>query len=128
MTALVVPDERDVCVRELYGRYKSLALAAGASLVLGAPCDELAAETAQLLEDGRAALAAHPSRRVQLEACVGAADELLGLVAGEGSDVDAVRETHKHLRREVWKVIPCEYVPCCASSRQTHQQGGKSDG
>jgi hypothetical protein len=128
VTALAILAEPDARVRELYGRYKSLALAAGASLVLGRSCDELAAETAQLLEDARAAVAAHPSRRLQLEACARAAHELLVLLVGQGSDVEAVRESHKHLRREVWKVVPCEYVPCCASMGQEHEQGGESDG
>ena len=44
--------------------------------------------------------------------------ELL-LRAGErrliaAADTERVRASHRRLRREVWKVVPCEYVPCCA--------------
>jgi hypothetical protein len=128
LSAVAAPVGPDVRVRELYERYKSLALAAGATLVLGEPRQELAAEALELLTEARAALADHPSRGLQLEACVRAAEELHHLLAGEGFDVEGVRETHKRLRREVWKVVPCEYVPCCASTGHTHGQGGSSDG
>jgi hypothetical protein len=100
-------------VRNLYGRYKHLALAAGAALVLDAPREELASDAAALLADARAAAAAGDSYAPQLRACVDAASELRDLIA-TGGDVEAARETHKRLRREVWKVVPCEYVPCCA--------------
>ena len=100
-------------VQSLYGRYKHLALAAGAALVLDAPLEGLEADTAELLADARCAAAAGGRYTAQLAACVAAASELHTLIA-EGGDVDAARRTHRQLRREVWKVIPCEYVPCCA--------------
>ncbi len=100
-------------VRDLYGRYKHLALAAGAALVLDAPRGELAADAAALVADARSAVAAGGELAPQLRACVEAASELERLLVRDG-DVEAAREAHKRLRREVWKVIPCEYVPCCA--------------
>ena len=101
-------------LRELYGRYKRLSLAAGAALVLDVHDDALEPEASALLADARAAAAADGMHAHQLEACVEAAAALHDLVAGGDGEVEAVRETHRRLRREVWKVIPCEYVPCCA--------------
>jgi hypothetical protein len=100
---------------ELYGRYKTLALAVGAALVLDTPRDELAAEVAALVGDATAAAAAAGGRDLRAAACVDAARDLLALVEAGGADVAAARASHKRLRREMWKVIPCEYVPCCAS-------------
>jgi hypothetical protein len=123
MTAVAVRGEHDELVGSLYGRYKSLALAAGAALVLDAPRDELSAEALELLADARAGLLLDSSRRVQLEACVEAAEKLRDLLESDGFDVEAARDTHKRLRREVWKIVPCEYVPCCASTPYAHEQG-----
>jgi hypothetical protein len=128
MTTAAVRSEHDERVRELYARYKSLALAVGAALVLDAPRDELSAEALELLEDARAALLVDSSRRVQLEACVGAAEKLRDLLESDGFDVEAVRATHKRLRREVWKIVPCEYVPCCASTPHAHERTGENHG
>jgi hypothetical protein len=100
---------------ELYARYKGLALSTGAALVLGADTDELAEEAAVLLSDCRSAAAASPEP--QLAACIEAADELCALLAGHG-DVESVRASHRRLRRHVWNILPCEYVPCCASEHR----------
>jgi hypothetical protein len=108
-------------LRGLYGRYKHLALATGATLVLGAPRQALEQDAAELLADARAAAAGAGANGPGLAACVEAADELHDLLARGGHDVAAVRETHKRLRREVWKVIPCEYVPCCAAAGHEHE-------
>jgi hypothetical protein len=102
-------------VRELYRRYKHLALATGAALVLEAPVVELETDAAGLVADARSALATGGEHEPQLPACLDAATELHALLARCG-DVEAARLSHKRLRREVWKVIPCEYVPCCASA------------
>lgn len=101
-------------LRELYGRYKRLSLAAGAALVLDVRDEALEPEAAALLADARAAAAADGGDAPQLEACVEAAAALHDLIVRGDGGVEAVRETHRRLRREVWKVIPCEYVPCCA--------------
>lgn len=108
-------------VRALYARYKHLALAAGAALVLDEPLGVLEEDAAELLADARTAAASYEEHAPQLRACVDAASELHGLLQRGGGDVDAARRTHKRLRREVWKVIPCEYVPCCASAGHGHE-------
>ena len=116
-------------LRELYARYKGLALATGAALLLEADPGRLLGESAALLEDcGRAASEPRADHAPQLEACVSAARELheLLLRAGEDGDLigpedtERVRASHSRLRREVWKVFPCEYVPCSGAHRHRH--------
>jgi hypothetical protein len=103
-------------LRALYGRYKGLALAAGAAIVLGEPTEALGADAAALEADCReAAAAAQRELEAPLAACASAAAELRELLrdASAGADaVDRVRASHRHLRSEVWKLVPCEYVPC----------------
>ena len=108
-------------LRELYARYKRLALAAGAALILeGADDGALAAEAQSLVGDCEAARARAPHLRPQLDACAEAAAELhalLGRAAGDepaDAALERARTSHRRLRREVWSVLPCEYVPCCA--------------
>ena len=117
-------------VEELYGRYKRAALATGATLLLDEDPAPLAKAAAGLLADSRAALAgADGAVAAPLEACVRASAELHALLAravADGSsigaaDADRVRASHSDLRREVWKVIPCEYVPCSGVHRHDHR-------
>ena len=115
MTASVRP-ERDALIQALYGRFKHLALAAGATLVLEQPTARLEIEVAALADEARAAAADSGEHRPQLQACVEAAEELHALLRRGGIDVEPARIAHKRLRRDVWKVIPCEYVPCCAGT------------
>jgi hypothetical protein len=110
---------------DLYGRYKTLVLAAAAALMLDQPFADVVHETELLLEDCRAAVRRTACFEEQLAACVVAAEELSHLLE-VGDDealtvagLDVVRATHSRLRSEVWNVLPCEYVPCCAS-RHTH--------
>jgi hypothetical protein len=80
-----------------------------------------------------AAGAAPAELRAQLDACVAAARELDALLrrgaGGEpvAAEIEAARATHRALRREVWKVLPCEYVPCGAELH-VHDHGGENDG
>lgn len=113
MTLGVAP-KRELPVQVLYGRFKHLALSAGATLVLEQPTALLEREIAALAEEARIAAADAGEHRPQLEACAEAAQELHALLRRGGVDVEPARLAHKRLRREVWKVIPCEYVPCCA--------------
>jgi hypothetical protein len=92
-------------VQELYLRYKALALATGAALVLDGDVDALTREADALLADCRAA---------NIDVCVDAALDLCRLLAGDASALEQARESHRSLRRAVWTVHPCEYVPCCA--------------
>jgi hypothetical protein len=117
-------------LNELYGRYKALALAAGARLVLDEAPESLSGEVGALVADCHAAAASAPGALApQLAACLTAA-EGLGALVGDSppteADVEAARATHKQLRSEVWKVIRCEYVPCCASPR--HEDGPTGEG
>jgi hypothetical protein len=120
MSAVAAEVSPEAQLRELYARYKQLVLATGAALVLDAPREGLERETAALLADARAAAVEPPAHGSQLRACVDAAAQLHRLLEGGGDDVAAVRETHRRLRREVWQVLPCEYVPCCASPAHAH--------
>ena len=102
---------------------RALALATAAALMLESGLGELASEADRLLED----CARRPQDRAsmlepQLGACVDAARDLRRLLvepllAARRLDavLDQARASHRRLRREVWRVLPCEYVPCCAS-------------
>lgn len=111
---------------DLYGRYKTLVLAAAAALMLERPFADVAHEAELLLEDCRTAVCSAPCFDDQFAACVIAAEELwqvLGVAAGEGLTaprLELVRASHRRLRREVWTVLPCEYVPCCAAPARPH--------
>jgi len=91
---------------ELYRRFKSLAVAASAALILGERVDELRPVADELHRDAAGTVCEEP------------AAQLRRLVYGEVSDaeLDAVRSSHRRLRREVWTTQPCEYVPCCAGT------------
>jgi hypothetical protein len=108
-------------LQDLYARSKMLALAAGAALVLDSSLDGLETQAEQLLEDCLAAHSQVSAFRPQLSACVDTARELRRLLAeadrgaATEADVDRARASHRRLQREVWRVLPCEYVPCCAS-------------
>ena len=129
MSAPTVERREAAQLGELYNRYKGLALATGAALVLDAPSGELTRHAAALLGDCRAAARApQVELRVQLDACVLAAEDLHDLLVRAGvdagsvcdADTDRVRASHRRLRQEVWKVIPCEYVPCSVTHPHGH--------
>jgi hypothetical protein len=95
---------------ELYRRFKSLAVATSAALILGERVEELR----RLPTSCIATLPAHRARsprHASGSSCTAPSD-------GEVSDaqLDAVRNSHRSLRREVWTTQPCEYVPCCAGT------------
>jgi hypothetical protein len=104
-------------LQELYARSKALTLAAGAALVLEADRTGLADEADRLLADALEARRRTARLAPQLSACVDAAHDLKRLLHGGApeADVDRARASHRRLRREVWRVLPCEYVPCCAA-------------
>jgi hypothetical protein len=91
---------------ELYRRYKALALAAGAALVLGEPTGELERAVAALVRDADGGACAEPAARLARLLAGGAGDD----------DLDAVRVSHRSLRRQIWTTHSCEYVPCCAGA------------
>jgi hypothetical protein len=108
-------------LQDLYARSKTLTLAAAAALILDSGGDGLSAEAERLLEDSLAARRRSTELGAQLSACVDVALELRRLLAGAErggtteADVDRARAAHRRLQRQVWQVLPCEYVPCCAS-------------
>jgi hypothetical protein len=111
-------------LEQAYHRYKRVALATGAALLLDEDLVALDEAADALVRDSRAALAAaDPALAAQFAACVHAAEEVQDLLVhaarDRGSvgtaDIERVRASHSELRREVWKVIPCEYVPCSAA-------------
>jgi len=95
---------------ELYRRFKSLTVAAGAALILGERLAELRPRVAELQRDAAGTPCEEPA--AQLRRLVD------GAVAGDvtEAELDSVRSSHRRLRREVWSTQPCEYVPCCAGA------------
>lgn len=111
-------------VRELYTRYKALALATSASLLLGGELGPIAEQVDALVDDCDAAGARRDALGRQTAACAEAAASLLPLLSRDPTPeaLAHARETHLRLRRAVWEVIPCEYVPCCASTHDHHER------
>jgi hypothetical protein len=113
-------------LEELYGRYRTLALASGAALTLGAPPAALADEVRALRADAHAAAESTERFAPQLSACAVAAGQLVTLLETSSDEqLDAVRVSHKRLRRDVWDLVPCDYTPCCL---QRHHSTDRSNG
>ena len=115
MTTLATPAPEQE-LQELYARSKALTLTAAAALVLEEPAG-LSEDADRLIADSLDARRRIPGFAPQLDACVDAARDLRQLLDGAAADadVDRARASHRRLRREVWRVLPCEYVPCCAA-------------
>jgi hypothetical protein len=101
---------------ELYRRYKSLMLSAGAALVLGASVEALADALDELVRDAEGTACAEPAARLRRL--------VEGAGAGEAGDddLDAVRASHRAFRRRIWTSQPCEYVPCCAGTHRHDEE------
>ena len=95
---------------ELYRRFKSLAVSASAALILGERVDDLHSKVDELHRDACGTPCEEPAARLR-QLVDGA---LSGVVSD--AELDAVRNSHRSLRREVWTTQPCEYVPCCAGT------------
>jgi hypothetical protein len=123
MSAAAVSErtEDTVVLGDLYGENKSLSLAIGAALTLGRrPQVETAVIERHLAECERA-VAERPGELAEhFEACRAAAADLAAMVREVDRDrrtpsrqrLGAVRASHRRLRRLVWEVFDCEYVPC----------------
>jgi hypothetical protein len=115
----------DLAVRdlsELYNRYKSLASSAAAASILEQPVDVVVDEVDRLLADCQAAMQRPGVPHAQVAACAEAASVLRAALDTTGPDLDeGVRASHRALRRAVWQVVPCEYVPCCADDHHIHR-------
>ena len=111
-----VVDATDQMV-SLYSRYKILALTTAATVILEEPTDTILADVERFIADCRGARTAP-----ETHFCERAAVALRDLLESGGEDnVIAARATHRELRRDVWTVAPCEYVPCCADDHQLHR-------
>jgi hypothetical protein len=114
-------------LQRLYGRFKSLTLAVSAALLLDGPIAELEADADALLVECVHASSSSPQPDRALIESVEAAGALAALVqraasgASSSGELDELRAAHLRLRREVWRVLPCEYVPCCAAGTHTHR-------
>lgn len=93
---------------ELYQRYKSLALAASAAVILGERLDGIVAAVDELSREAVGTPCAEPAHTLRK-----LVDRERAGVSTE-ADVEEVRSSHRSLRREIWLTQPCEYVPCCA--------------
>lgn len=95
---------------ELYRRFKSLTVAAGATMILNEPVGDLRSKVDELHRDAAGTPCEEPAARLR--------QLVRGAASGEVSEaeLDAVRRSHRRLRREVWTTQPCEYVPCCAGT------------
>jgi hypothetical protein len=121
MSATAVRPEQELL--RLYERYKALTLATSAALILARPLGELRAQAEALHGECRAAGAGEDSRAAACSAAAEDLAELLRLAAsgeGTGDLLARVRASHRRLRREIWDVQPCEYVPCCVSDAHHH--------
>jgi hypothetical protein len=111
-------------LQALYGRYKTITLSTGASLLLDGDVEELARRVDELIVDCGAAQERGGVHIRQLAACRDATLDLQPLLDGDTTEhaLERARASHRRLRRAVWDVIPCEYVPCCAPGHD-HDEG-----
>jgi hypothetical protein len=112
--ALARDDAREL--QALYGRYKALALATSAALMLEDDVRSLGDRLEELRRDCGATRRRGTPHDRALGACLAAVADLRPLIDGDTTDraLEHARASHRRLRRAVWDVIPCEYVPCCA--------------
>jgi hypothetical protein len=122
---------REAELERLYRRFKALALGVSAALMLDRGLGKLAEDSASLLQESLRAAEQTDDPGSPFGACVAAAMALCALVqraaAGEPTAVELaeLRTAHTRLRREVWAVVPCEYVPCCVSGAHHEARGVK---
>lgn len=123
MTAVAVEPSGTHELRDLYTRYKALALSTSATLMLGGETDSLAEGVEELLEACRTVCMRRSVYRREAAVCAEAAASLGQLLAGDttAETLASARSAHLRLRRAVWEVIPCEYVPCCAPAHDNHE-------
>lgn len=120
-TAVAAPrSEEATLLGELYGANKSLSLSVSAALAMQLPPEVGTEQIDRHLADCERAAAKHDGELApHFEACRDAAAALADLareaeggLAPSQRRLDAVRRSHRRLRRLVWEVFECEYVPC----------------
>lgn len=113
----------------LYSRYKGLALALGAGLILDDGAD-LAAETMRLAADAGRARDTHEADgdAAAARACHQAALDLHRVATaapgtpGHAALIEQVRASHKALRALLWDDIAHQYAPCGADPHRDTQE------
>lgn len=108
-------------LQELYTQYKALALSAGATLMLDREVEPLAGRVDELLDECRSA--GERATPYAGELCA-AVETLRPLLSGDVTEetLARARGAHRRVRRAVWNVIPCEYVPCCAPAHDHNER------
>jgi len=111
-------------LQELYTSYKALALSTSAALMLGGEMGPIADRIEELLDACRTVCARRDVHRREAAACAVATASLRPLLAGDTTPetLERARDSHLRLRRAIWNVIPCEYVPCCAPTHDHHER------
>jgi len=119
---LATEDAREL--QALYTRYKALALSTGAALMLGGDVRPLGERLEGLRRDCNTTQQRGTVHGREVAACLDAVADLRPLIDGDTTDraLEHARASHRRLRRAVWDVIPCEYVPCCAPGHD-HDEG-----
>jgi hypothetical protein len=118
---LSTDDAREL--QSLYARYKALALSTSAALMLGDNVRPLGERLEELRRDCSATQQRRTAHGRELAACLDAVADLRPLIDGDTTDraLEHARASHRRLRRAVWDLIPCEYVPCCAPGHDHHE-------
>jgi hypothetical protein len=107
----------------LYRRYKALAISVGASLALRRQPADALQEVRDLAAEAERAGAQRRGRSAErFDACREAAARLGDVLSEAERDsrapsrqgLNAARASHRRLRRLVWEIVDCEYVPCAA--------------
>jgi len=111
-------------LNDLYGRERQLLLAVGASLAMGDVPSGALAEAERLAADCESA--AGGGLDEHFDACREGAARLVELVedacahgTSSRARLEAARASHRRLRRLVWDVTGCEYVPCAKTEGVT---------
>jgi hypothetical protein len=110
-------------LQALYARYKAIAFSTGAALMLDGDVGVLGDRVDELIQDCRSIEERGTAHARQVAACRDAVIDLWPLLDGDTTDpaLDRARASHLQLRRAVWDVVPCEYVPCCARGHDHHE-------
>jgi hypothetical protein len=107
---------------ELYSAFKQLTAAYAAAAILGTGDLNLEEEAGRLRDRARQAAeeCQDPALTRPLRACAETLTELCHLDGAKGGS-EKLRGMHRALRRQVWDVRGCEYVPCSLSAGQNER-------
>ncbi len=117
-------------LRDLYARYKALVSAAAACVTLGQPLAHLRDAAEALDSEARSAADCDSPLAMPFSVCAAATCDLVRLIGAAPGDemsgqLATTRATHRALRRQIWDVAECEYVPCCVPALESPTRGGR---